>query len=347
MKKKKTIKINFKYFWADLDPENNLFTNLLRKKYNVIVSDEPGYLFYSIYPEIKTKKDIYKKGDFIKKISPSLYILLRKIYSFFSNGFSKKSKIVLPKGDFVKIFMGAEGVKPNMEECDFAFSPYPEEEINHPNYMRIPVHIICDFLFDKETKKLPLKRKVDFEKINKEKTKFCNFIYFQDHRNRNNFFKKLSKYKRIDSPGRCMNNMPAINNKNPRESRLSGNWAIEKIDFIKDYKFTIAFENNLGGYITEKLVHPLLVNSIPIYFGNKKVDRDFNTKCFINANDFKNVKEVIKHVIKVDKDDTLYRQYLEQPIFKNKKQSFFDNEERIEKRLSEIVDYKNKKEIKN
>jgi len=63
-----------------------------------------------------------------------------------------------------------------------------------------------------------------------------------------------------------------------------------------------------------------------------------------NANDFKNVKELIKHVIKIDNDDELYKQYLEQPIFKNKKQASLSSDDKIADRLYEIIEYE-KKEI--
>ena len=72
MKKKTTIKINFKDFWENFDPKNNFFTNILRKKYDVEISDKPDYLFYSVYFKTHTNiKDLYKKGDFIRKISPN------------------------------------------------------------------------------------------------------------------------------------------------------------------------------------------------------------------------------------------------------------------------------------
>jgi len=67
-KRKKTIKINFKYFWGGFDPENNFYTNLLRKKYNVVISDKPDYVFYSLFSEVKEANDLAKKGDFFKKI---------------------------------------------------------------------------------------------------------------------------------------------------------------------------------------------------------------------------------------------------------------------------------------
>ena len=56
------------------------------------------------------------------------------------------------------------------------------------------------------------------------------------------------------------------------------------MDFIKDYKFVISFENSsYPGYTTQKLIEPMLVNSSPIYWGNKSVGKDFNTKSFINV----------------------------------------------------------------
>jgi len=68
-----------------------------------------------------------------------------------------------------------------------------------------------------------------------------------------------------------MTNSPPIKSDSPKKSRISLNWVQEKIDYLKPYKFTMAFENvSLSGWTTEKLTHPMLVNSIPIYFGDKK-----------------------------------------------------------------------------
>ena len=136
-----------------------------------------------------------------------------------------------------------------------------------------------------------------------------------------------------------MKNMESIGeHKSVKESRININWALEKLNFIRDYKFTIAFENEFRkGWTTEKLTHPLLINSIPIYFGNKLVGRDFNTKCFINRADFKSTEELIEHVKKVDQDDKLYKKYLEEPFFNNSEQYEFNHEKRILKRLDEII----------
>lgn len=336
--KKKTIKINFKYFWGGFDPEDNFFTNLLRKYYNIVISENPDYLFYSVYSKIKTSKDLPAKGDFIRKISPRLYILLRRIYSKIIN-FSVKDKFPIPEGNFIKIFFAGENVKPNMDKCDWAFSYHFEEEINHPKHMRIPVYIM-DYLINKLNIP-PVKKKIDFKRIKKEKTRFCNFIYSQEINARNNFFKQLSRYKKVDAPGRCMNNMPPISQNSPRESRFSSNWMIDKLNFIKKYKFTISFENDSKpGFISEKLTDPMLVNSIPIYFGHKDVNKEFNTKSFINYNDFRNIKKLIDYIKKVDNDDELYEKILRESWYKDNKLPRDLNIKRIQNRLREIIESK-------
>ena len=113
----------------------------------------------------------------------------------------------------------------------------------------------------------------------------------------------------------------------------------EKLRFIKPYKFTIAFENKPeSGWVTEKLTHPMLVNSIPIYFGHKDISKDFNTKSFINYNDFKNMKELIQHIIKVDNDEKLYNEYIKQPFYPGNKytKDIHPNFSRFLKRFKEI-----------
>ena len=334
---KKTIKVNFKYFWEGFNPENNLFINLLREEYDVIIDENPDFLFYSINT-LKSLKNVEGIGKIIKKISPKMYIYAKKLVSEIYVLLRKRKKLNL-QDNYVKIFIGSEHIKPNMEECDWAFSSYFDEEINNPRYTRHPPYFMFDYPYDEKVIP-PIKKKINFEKIKKEKTKFCNFIYSQDIQFRNEFFKKLNEYKKIDAPGRCMNNMPPIGNHDtPKKSRTSKDWVSPKLKFLKPYKFTIAFENaSIQGWITEKLTHPMLVNSIPIYFGHKTVSKEFNVKSFINYHDFENMDKFIEHIIKVDNDDELYKKYLEQPWFNKDKFPKYANKKNYLNRLKEIVE---------
>jgi len=326
-KLKKTIKINFKYFYEGFNPEDNFFTNLLRKNYNVIITEDADYVFFSVYGE--GPKNIGEIGDKIKKISPILYRFLRKLYEKLYA--QKTPELKESKKKVVRIFWSLESQKPEMSKCDWAFSYPYEEEINHPNYMRLPEYLLYG------AGKNLVKDKDYVKRLRKQKTRFCNFIYSQDVDGRNNLFKKLNKYKRVDAPGRCMNNMPQISSSSPRDSRDSHDWVKTKLNFMKNYKFTIASENQIiPGYTDEKIYHAMLAGTIPIYYGNPLVNLDFNTKSFINCNDFKNFDEVVKKVIELDKNDKLYEAMLSQPWYHNNNPSEYVNLKRIEQRFKAI-----------
>ena len=126
--------------------------------------------------------------------------------------------------------------------------------------------------------------------------KFCNFLVSNSRDAdpiREQFFKKLSEYKQVDSGGRFLNNI--------------GHTVPNKLDFIRNYKFTIAFENSASsGYTTEKLIEPMAASSIPIYWGNPNVHLDFNKKSFVCVNDFENIDEAINEIIRLDTNSEAY-----------------------------------------
>lgn len=63
-----------------------------------------------------------------------------------------------------------------------------------------------------------------------------------------------------------------------------------EVELYKPYKFVITFENttSVDGYVSKKIIIPLLAGCIPIYYGNDCVREQFITNCFINAADFQN-----------------------------------------------------------
>jgi hypothetical protein len=106
----------------------------------------------------------------------------------------------------------------------------------------------------------------------------------------------------VDCPGRVLNNCRPFDEHN---YSFRG-----KVDYLKDYRFTIAFENqSTVGYTTEKIIHPFIAGSIPIYWGNPKVAELFNPEAFINCHDFDDFESVISHVIQVDNDPVLQAKY--------------------------------------
>ena len=155
------------------------------------------------------------------------------------------------------------------------------------------------------------REKADGHLRGRAKTKFCNFVYSNSYpftKTRRDFCQKLMKYKRVDCPGSSLNNMPHIIEYNTPEGKIA------KLDFIASYKFTIAFENaSVPGYISEKIFHPLIVGSIPIYWGCPDIDQYINPHSFINCHKFNSFDEVIEEVKRIDNDREIYEKYLNAP----------------------------------
>lgn len=198
--------------------------------------------------------------------------------------------------DCVKIFYTGEPVAPDFNECDYAIG---FDDISFDDrYMRLPLFAM------QLTREIQDRERFRNTELNKRR--FCNFVYNNETVGRGallrkDFCKKLMGYKEVDCPGAVLHNMQS----DILSSRFSGMWYRSKLDFIRNYKFTIAFENSLiNGYTTEKLIQPLMAGSIPVYFGNAQVAKDFNPNAFINAADFGNdFDAVIERVREIDADD--------------------------------------------
>ena len=139
-----------------------------------------------------------------------------------------------------------------------------------------------------------------------EKRDFCGIVAsnntFADT-TREDFFNALSKYKQVASGGRAYNNV-GIPEGVP-----------DKTEFLKNYKFSIAFENSsYPGYCTEKLMQAFAAGNVPIYWGDATAVEQFNEKAFINCCGL-SLEEAVARVKEVDNDDKLYLDMLrEKPL---------------------------------
>lgn len=217
-----------------------------------------------------------------------------------------------------RIYFTGENVRPDFTECDWAFSfDYSNDKRNY----RLPLYALFADLSE-------LTKPKNAEDLFKDKVSFCNFIYSNPGPvKRREFFYKLSKYKKVDSAGKYLNNIGTY---------LPG-FEFEKRQFIRKYKFTIAFENSsYPGYTTEKILDPLLCGSIPVYWGNKEVHKDFNTKSFLNYHDYEDDELFIEKIIELDNNKELYLEMLSQPAFVNNKINEFVDKANVLERLKFI-----------
>jgi hypothetical protein len=255
---KKKIKIDFTDFWGGFDKTNNYFYNLLIEEFDVEISNNPDYLFFSVFGN---NHQNYK---------------------------------------CTKIFYTGENVAPPLGYCQWSFSfDYLDDSRNY----RLPHYLLYDGYYELLRPKI-----IDESMANR---KFCNFVASNGNcKERNDFVQQLSKYKKVDCGGRWMNNI--------------GYTVTDKRKFQSEYKFSIAFENDAyrpgySWYITEKLMEPMTVNSVPIYYGADKVSEDFNTNSFINCHNFKNFDDVMQHILHLDKNDNEYFKVLNEQWFPDNK----------------------------
>jgi len=144
------------------------------------------------------------------------------------------------------------------------------------------------------------------------KSKFCCFMYsncdekYAGVKKRKEFYHLLDQKSgnRVDNLGKCYN-----------ASYKTNGWWHDNFKIYQEYKFVIAFENDLiDGYVSEKIWVPMASRSIPVYLGAPDIGNFFNVKSFINVLDYKNFDECINHILRIDQDDALYREIQRQPF---------------------------------
>jgi len=106
---------------------------------------------------------------------------------------------------------------------------------------------------------------------------------------RNNFLNELEKNFAVTYAGSYKNN---IGGNIPYHYNSK-----EFNEFVGKYKFIISMENSENDtYITEKIIHGLIANTVPIYWGSKRIYDYFNKDRFLYLDDEKNITNVINNM---------------------------------------------------
>ena len=197
--------------------------------------------------------------------------------------------------DCVRIFYTGENIAADWSACDWAFT---FEHSPHPRHFRLP-----HWPFYVDPERLVKRPDHDPAAVLAGKRGFCAFVVSNPLCPvRNAFFHRLRRYKPVDSGGKLFNTL--------------GYRVDDKQAFLRNYKFTIAFENESHpGYTTEKIVEPMLVDSIPIYWGDPLVGRDFDSRSFLSAHDGPSLDDLVDRVVAVDRDERLCLEVLGRPWY--------------------------------
>jgi len=299
---KKKLRVFFTDFWHNFKLEDNYFYHLLSQKYSLeIDSKNPEILFHSV--------DYFDREDHKK----------------YNNGFTKK------------IFFTGENIKPNFKETHFSFSF--SEDLDPKNY-RLPLWVLFINWFDlnNNIKQRDPSYLISPDNLTNKRPRkfiskpfFCSFIASKPQGERVNFVPELDNEKKVHSLGRLYSNsFMKINGRGDEK---------KKLNYMKMFKFNISFENEVSpGYVTEKILHSFAANSIPIYWGDKKVKDDFNKDSFLYCGDYKSNDLLIENILKIDSKKSLSLDYLNEPIFKNNKIPEFCLPESVLNFLTEIIE---------
>lgn len=206
-----------------------------------------------------------------------------------------------------KIFFTGENQRPNLNKCDYSLT-FDFDDYGGKNF-RLPLWYLYIDWFKVKTYESPqwlipesyLYGENEFTK--KPKNKFCSIVFGKMVESRLKAIQKISEYKKVDIFGKA------------NQDYVLPDGEKYKLNLISDYKFSLCYENSITpGYHTEKLLHGKIAGNVPIYYGDKTVAVDFNSKCFINA--FNMSDEELNEAIKqIDSNEKIYKDINSEPLF--------------------------------
>lgn len=208
---------------------------------------------------------------------------------FFS---SLRSEEYLECPDAVKVYITREDDVPDFNICDYGVSSH-FIRLGDRSF-RLPAYCYADGAFAK------IRAGERIHSPSPEKRGFCSVVIDDNlgcAPERMNYWNRISQYRKVDSGGKFCSNV---------ECPVS-----DRYDFMSRYKFNLAFESGVvNGCTSEKITDAFYAGTVPIYWGNRQVGKDFNPEAFININDFASIEEAVEYIRKVDEDDDLYLSYL-------------------------------------
>lgn len=283
---KEAVRILFTDMWDDFNPSYNMFTLMLEEAMKSLPNPVPieGYSLETLPSDVKPSFLMF--GPFGSTWKEARFASLQKVH-----------------------FTG-ENTTPINQPDIFLNLGFPHADFVDERYIRLPLWMLeidwfnCDVEKIRNPKPLPLADCLSVNPLTSDRNRFCAFVVTNPcNPVRNNAFQWLNQYKRVDSAGRLFNNV----GDEIFAGLGGGGGELKKHTFLKKYKFCLAYENaSSQGYTTEKLLHAKAAGCIPIYWGDPKVERDFDTKGLIDARKFTTPEELIEAVRRIDENPELY-----------------------------------------
>lgn len=129
---------------------------------------------------------------------------------------------------------------------------------------------------------------------------------------RNNFLNELEKNFKVTYAGSYKNN---IGGNIPYSYNTK-----EFIEFISQFKFIVSMENSRNDtYITEKIIHGMLANTIPVYWGSNRVCDYFNKDRFLYLEDENDISNTIDKMLSINQNKEYWFKMVNEYNFNNNK----------------------------
>lgn len=272
----KTIRIKYTDWWDGFDSDQYIYNKILSKHYNIVESDDPEYVFCSLYAH-----------DCLKY-------------------------------DGIRIFTTGDNFVPDFNIYDYAigFNPiiYEDRYLQAPNWIMNP-------RYENDVERMLHKHEnvTEEDYYNRD---FCAWVCSNPKgvSLRRDTFEKLSQYKGVASGGRWLNNIGVPDG------------VSDKIEFQSRYRFSLAIQDSENdGYTDEKLVQCFASRNIPVFWGDKTVDRLFNSDAMVDFYNFDGLDEVAREIERIDNDKDEYLKRLKVPAMRNPRyvEEKYDNLERF------------------
>lgn len=306
----KTIKLDFYNMWGGFDKNNNIITNTLKLCYNVEISNNPDISICQVSPPshgANPPESFARKGK-------------NKVVHWFVESIDRTGN-------------------PDYNKCDFSISSC---RLNDDRNVRIPLWSMYinwfgdqqeDYVRGRNQAFLVSPKQLLYTKYFDKKKKFCCVLTNNDIGIRSSHYPEFIKLSienglLTESRGRYLQNMPSI-----------GGDELDKLNYINSFKFNLCYDNSeYDGWITEKLIHPIYVGCIPIYWGCKTVVDEFNSHRFIHARDYTSVSSMWEDILKINNNQGLIRDIQNQPCFPGNKIPDCATPEYLIEKLKRIVE---------
>ena len=194
------------------------------------------------------------------------------------------------------LYSGENILVPNIDQFDVVFSHIS----TFGKFVEFPLFMLYNEQMSKNH------RQIQSKNLELKKNKVLCFIRNGSGTFRNKFLNVLDQYIQVDYAGNYRKNIECLNIDHGYQ---------ECIEFMSEYKFVIAMEKTEHGYITKKIINPLMAGVIPIYWGSKKIHDYFNPDRILTVENEDDFIPIIKKIKELMEDNQKYSKVIEQPIY--------------------------------